>query len=295
MGQPRQPTGGNPLTAGALVADRWELLAPLSQNGRSEVWRGLDHRLQRAVALKVVAGDFLEDADALRSFERQLELLGGVEDPHVMRILDAVDDDGRLVLICELIDGIPLDEVLGQRGPLPATAVAALGVQLAQGLGAMHRQELVHRDVQPSNVVITRNGVVKLVGVGAVKWAFAESTITDRATLLADASYLAPEQLGGAVVDPRIDVYATGLVLWEALSGRRPPELWADEAAEDAEHLLERPSSFRPDVPTLLDDIVWRATAVDPAQRFPDGRELAEALRDVAPARPTDITRELHP
>lgn len=294
MGDAQDPSGGA-LAAGDLIAGRWELLAPVSQGRRSEVWRGFDRRLERPVALKFVRGEFLDDPKALRSFERQLELLGGVEDPHVMRILDAVQDDGRLILICELIDGIHLDEVMASRNPLTTTAVAALGVQLAQGLAAMHRQALVHRDVQPHNVVVTPSGIVKLVGVGAIKWAFAESTITDRASLLADATYLAPEQLSGSGIDPRIDVYATGLVLWEALTGRPPPELWADEAPDENDHLLARPSTFRSDVPSQLDDAIWTATAVDPAERFPGADALAEVLAELAPARPSDATRELHP
>lgn len=293
MSDHQDPGVAEGLVPGALVADRWELREPLSRGLRSQVWRSLDRRLQRDVALKVVRGEFMNDRKALRSFERQLELLGGVEDPHVMRIFDAVTDEGRLMLICELVEGIHLDEVLLRRGPLTATQVTAIGVQLAQGLGTMHRQSLVHRDVQPHNLVITSNGLVKLVGVGAVKWAFAESTITDRASLLTDAAYLAPEQLSGGSIDAAIDVYAAGLVLWQASVGRRPPELWTEDDPTGPDHLVERASAFRPDIPQYLDEVIWRATSIDPAARFGDGDELAATLADIAPARPTDVTREL--
>lgn len=291
----QEPRGPGVLAPGVLVADRWELQQPLAQGLRSEVWRSLDRRLQRTVAVKVIRGEFLGDERALRSFERQLELLGGVEDPHVMRIFDAVSDDGRMLLICELVEGVHLDRVLERRGPLTATEVAALGVQIAQGLATMHRRSLVHRDVQPQNVVVTSNGLVKLVGVGAVKWAFAESTITDRASLLVDAAYLAPEQLNGGGVDPRVDVYAAGIVLWETLTGRRPPELWTEDDPLEADHLLERASTLRPDIPAGLDEAVWQATAVDPDARFQSAEELAAALADLAPARPSEVTRRLNP
>lgn len=294
MGEVQDPQGAAVLAPGALVAGRWVLEEPLSQGVRSEVWRSLDRRLERTVAVKVVRGEFMGDRDARRSFERQLELLGGVEDPHVMRIFDAVSEDGRLVLICELIEGVHLDDVLERRGSLSTAEVASIGVQLAQGLGTMHGQSLVHRDVHPHNVVITSSGFVKLVGVGAVKWAFAESTLTDRASLLTDAAYLAPEQLSEGALAPRVDVYSLGVILWEALTGHQPPELWTEDDPLSSGHLLERPSQFRPDVPARLDDAIWRATAVDPAERFQDARELAEFLAEVAPPRPTDVTRDLH-
>lgn len=282
------------LVPGLLVADRWELQEPLAQGRRSEVWRCLDRRLERTVAIKVIRSDFVDDPDALRSFERQLGLLGGVEDPHVMRIFDAVKDHGRLLLICELIEGRDLAAVLEHRVALGLREVAALGIQLAQGLGTMHRRSLVHRDVRPENVVVMSTGVIKLVGVGDVKWALTDSTVTDRASLLAEAAYLAPEQLFDAGVDPRIDIYAAGVVLWQALTGERPPELWLDEDPLAAEHLLKRPSSLRPEVPELLDEVVWRATSVDPAARFSDGNEMADALAGVAPDRPTEVTRALY-
>lgn len=294
MGEVQDPQGAAVLARGSLVADRWELQEPLSQGTRSEVWRSLDRRLERTVAVKVVRGEFLGDRDARRSFERQLELLGGVEDPHVMRIFDAVNEDGRLVLICELIQGVHLDDILERRGPITTAEVAAIGVQLAQGLGTMHERSLVHRDVHPHNVVVTSSGFVKLVGVGAVKWAFSESTLTDRASLLADAAYLAPEQLSEGALEPTVDVYSTGVILWEALTGRRAPELWTEDDPLSSGHLLERPSHFRSDVPAVLDDAVWRATAVDPAERFPNARELADCLAAVAPPRPTDVTRQLY-
>lgn len=282
--------GREALSPGAVFADRWELEEPLAQGRRSEVWRSLDRRLERTVALKVIRSQFMQDRAAVRGFERQLRLLGGVEDPHVMRIFDAVLQESRLILICELIDGVHLDDVLERRGPLDGAQVAAIGVQLARGLAAMHVRGLVHRDVQPHNVMIGKDGLVKLVGVGAVKWALSDSTITDRASLLAEAAYLAPEQLTASDVDPRSDVYSAGVVLWEALTGQQPAELWTEENPLEGGHVLDRVSSVVRGVPAALDEIVWRATSVDPEARFLDAGELVTALDELAPARPSEAT-----
>lgn len=289
----QREVGREVLSPGAVIADRWELEEPVSHGHRSEVWRCLDRRLERTVALKLIRAEYIQDRSALRSFERQLRLLGGVEDPHVMRIFDAVVHGGRLILICELIDGIHLDHSIERRGALTADEVTALGVQLARGLAAMHVRGLVHRDVRPHNVMIGRDGGVKLVGVGAVKWALTDSTITDRASLLAEAAYLAPEQLAAGSIDPRVDVYAAGIVLWEALAGRRPEEILTGEDPLGDHHLVDRPSSVVRRVPAALDDLIWRATAVDPGERFADARELAGALEALAPARPTVVTSGL--
>jgi eukaryotic-like serine/threonine-protein kinase len=269
---------------GRVLAERYELRDRVGQGGAGTVWRGHDRALDRAVAVKLLHADLAEDPDAGARFRTEATAAAKLTHPNAVLVYDLGRDGDDDYLVMELVEGVNLGDVL-RDGPLPGGLAAHVGAQVASALGTAHQAGIVHRDVKPGNVLLTGDGVAKLADFGIAR---ALGAVTARLTrtgmVLGTARYLAPEQLRDDPIDARADVYALGLVLHEALSGR--PPFGEGNAVEVAARRLTTSLPPLTDLadgvpPGMIEVIEW-ATRVDPRERPGDGTELASALRRFA-------------
>ena len=268
---------------GALLDGRYRVEARIATGGMSTVYRGLDVRLDRPVALKVMDARYAGDREFLTRFQREARAIARLKSPGLVAIYDQGNDTAHPFLVMELVTGGTLRELLRERGPMPPHAVVAVLAPVLSGLGAAHRAGLVHRDVKPENVLISVDGEVKLADFGLVR-ATTEAGITSTSVILGTAAYLSPEQVLGEETGPRSDVYAVGIMAFELLTGTTPFK--GDSAIVIAHQHLDRdvppPGSLIDGVPPEFDDFIARATAREPEARFSDAGAMGAELGAIA-------------
>lgn len=266
--------------ASRILGDRYELQRRLGSGGAGTVWRALDHTLGRAVAIKLLHADLADDPAVEARFRTEATAAAQLTHPNAVQVYDVGRDDHDDYLVMELVEG-PSLAVLLRDGRLPPGTAAAVGSRVASALGAAHEAGIVHRDVKPANVLLSADGRIKLADFGIARvLGEASARLTRAGTLLGTARYLAPEQLGDDPVDARADVYALGLVLYEALTGQQPfgDGSPVEVATRRLTTSLPPIRELAPEVPVELQDVVERATRREPDERPDDGRELASAL-----------------
>jgi serine/threonine protein kinase, bacterial len=266
-----------------LLDGRYLVGSRIASGGTSTVYRGLDTRLDRPVALKVMDSRYAGDDQFLTRFQREARAVARLKDPGLVAVYDQGLDARHPFLVMELIEGGTLRELLTERGPMPPYAVAAVLRPVLGGLAAAHRAGLVHRDVKPENVLISDEGEVKIADFGLVR-AVAAAGITSTSVILGTAAYLSPEQVRDGDASPRSDVYSAGILTYELLTGRTP--FTGDSALSLAYQRLDTdvppPGAAIDGVPTQFDEFVQRATARDPGGRYTDAIEMRADLDAIA-------------
>ncbi|HEY7051982.1 MAG TPA: protein kinase [Mycobacterium sp.] len=268
---------------GKILDGRYRVDALIATGGMSSVYRGVDTRLDRPVAIKVMDSRYAGDQQFLTRFQREARAVAKLKDPGLVAVYDQGLDGTHPFLVMELIDGGTLRELLRERGPMPPHAVAAVLRPVLGGLAVAHRSGLVHRDVKPENVLISDGGDVKIVDFGLVR-ALAEAKITSDSVILGTAAYLSPEQVRTGDASPRSDVYACGIMAYELLTGVTPfsGDSPLAVAYQRMDNDVPAPSDVIRGVPRQFDMLVQRATARDPAARFADAGEMGAQLDSVA-------------
>ncbi|MBO0854067.1 MAG: PASTA domain-containing protein [Nocardia sp.] len=266
-----------------MLDGRYRIDAPIARGGMSMVFRGVDTRLDRPVAIKVMDPKFSGDPQFLTRFELEARSVAKLKDPSLVSVYDQGVDGGSPFLIMELVEGGTLRELLRERGPMPPHAVRAVAEPVLRALGAAHASGLVHRDVKPENVLISDSGEVKIADFGLVR-AVAGSNLTSSSVILGTAAYLSPEQVSAGNSDSRSDVYAVGVLIFEMLTGRTPfiGDTPLSIAYQRMENDVPAPSELIDGVPAQFDELVTRATAREPAHRFADATAMATELHRVA-------------
>ena len=268
---------------GALLDGRYRVEDKIATGGMSTVYRGLDVRLDRPVALKVMDARYANDSQFLTRFQREARAVARLKDPGLVAVYDQGLDAAHPFLVMELVEGGTLRELLRERGPMPPHAAAAVLRPVLGGLAVAHRAGLVHRDIKPENVLISDDGEVKLADFGLVR-AIAEASITSTSVILGTAAYLSPEQVSSGAADPRSDVYAVGILAYELVTGATP--FSGDNPLAVAylriDHDVPLPSSAISGVPPQFDELVARATARNPDDRYADAGQMAEDLDAIA-------------
>jgi serine/threonine protein kinase, bacterial len=266
-----------------LLDGRYLVQAKIASGGTSTVYRGLDTRLDRPVALKVMDSRYAGDEQFLTRFQLEARTVARLKNPGLVAVYDQGLDARHPFLVMELIEGGTLRELLSERGPMPPHAVAAVLRPVLGGLAAAHLAGLVHRDVKPENVLISDDGDVKIADFGLVR-AVAAAGITSASVILGTAAYLSPEQVRNGSSSPRSDVYSVGILTYELLTGRTP--FTGDSALSIAYQRLDtdvpRASAAIDGVPPQFDELVARATARDPADRYADAIEMAADIDAIA-------------
>jgi eukaryotic-like serine/threonine-protein kinase len=289
------------LTPGTKLGP-YEIIAPLGAGGMGEVYRAKDARLGRDVAIKILPDSFAAEGDRLRRFEQEARAVATLNHPNILAVFDVGQNNGSPFLVSELLDGESLRATI-ERSSLPQRKTIEYGVQIAHGLAAAHEKGIVHRDLKPENIFVTKDGRLKILDFGLAKLAQKTGTGSEEATLTSDhtavgvvlgtASYMAPEQVRGATVDARTDIFAFGAVLYEMLSGVRA--FRRDTTAETMTAVLkddppELSSPMRNVSPTL-ERIVRRCLEKNPEQRFQSARDLSFALSALSGTESSGIAR----
>ncbi|HEY8427422.1 MAG TPA: serine/threonine-protein kinase [Sandaracinaceae bacterium] len=280
----RAPFDPATLPPGTIVAGKYELGPPIGHGQHSVVYSAVHRLLQRKAAVKVVAAT---DAIGQKRFAREARLAGSLEHPNVVEVYEVGRlDDGRPFLAMEYLEGETLEQRLRRRGTLDVAEAMELGQALLAGLAVAHEQRIVHRDLRPPNIFFAQvrgEEMLKILDFGISRYFgdASESTLTAPGTLVGGMHYLAPEQLyENGVIDHRTDLYATGVLLYQVLTGKLPfggtgPELLVDIA----EKTPDPPSRHRPGLPADVDRVVMTALAKRPDDRFQDAESMSEALR----------------
>ena len=281
-----------------VLAERYELGERLGVGGMSTVVRAFDRRLERPVAVKLLAEHLADDRQFVARFRREALAAARLVHPNVVQVFDFGLDErsGRHYIVMELIRGRSGAEILRDEGILPVPDALSMVSQACRGLHYAHRNGVVHRDVKPGNLLRAEDGVVKLADFGIAKAATEESAITQVGSVIGTAAYLAPEQAAGERVGPPADIYALGVVAYQFLSGRLPYEAQSlTELAIKQQREVPAPlDELNPEVTPQLAGAVERALALDPRDRYADAESFREALTDGARGvGPTDVTRAL--
>jgi serine/threonine protein kinase len=266
----------------------YQIVAAIGAGGMGEVYRAMDAKLGRDVALKVLPADMARDPQRLMRFQREARAVAALNHPHIVTIFSVEEADGLHFLTMELIDGQPLDRLIPDGG-FPVERIVDIATALAGALAAAHEKGIVHRDLKPANVMLTSDGRVKVLDFGLAKETQREHSgdttlATEAGVVMGTPSYMSPEQVAGEVLDCRTDIFSLGIILYEMATGRRPFE--GRTSAELAVAILrESPraiSDVRADLPADLSRLVRRCLEKDPHRRVQTARDVSNELRDLA-------------
>lgn len=262
-----------------MLSGRYRLNRVIASGGMATVWEGTDQLLARRVAIKVLHLHLAQDQSFVRRFRGEAIAAARLAHPSIVSVYDTVVDGGLNAIIMELVSGTTLRADLDEHGPLQLHAVLAIGVQVADALGAAHAAGLVHRDVKPANILLSADGRVLVADFGIAK-AAQGADMTEAGSMVGTAKYLAPEQVQAGPIDGRTDLYALGVVLYESLTGVAPFVAETDIATALAR--LHRdpvpPRELRPDIPVLVQQVVLRAMSLHPGRRYTDAACMRRSL-----------------
>ncbi|MGL5851031.1 MAG: protein kinase domain-containing protein, partial [Phycicoccus sp.] len=266
---------------GRTLDGRYRVLRRLADGGMATVYLGVDERLGRDVALKVMRPHLVHDESFVTRFRREARSAASLSHPNVVAVYDQGEDDGQVFLAMEYVSGKTLREVLTDEGPLSPRAALDVLDALLLALGEAHRKGLIHRDVKPENVILSENGTVKVADFGLARAVSSQTVTSSSGMLLGTVAYLSPEQVERGVADARSDVYAAGLVLFEMLTGTKAftGDTPIHVAYQHVHGGVPAPSSRVPSLPTELDDLVAESTSRDPDERPTDAGAFLELVR----------------
>ena len=263
---------------GTIFAGRYRLERKLGGGGMADVWLAEDQELGRKVAIKMLHDRYANDTQFVERFRREATHAAGLSHPNVVSIFDRGEAGGSYFIVMEYVEGRTLKELIVTRGPCPVPVAISYVRQVLAALRYAHRNGIVHRDIKPHNVLVDHEGRVKVADFGIAR--AGSSQMTEAGSIIGTAQYLSPEQARGAPVDESSDLYSTGILLFELLTGKVPftGETPVEIAMKHLSQVPPAPSSIRSEIPHDLDLVVLRALAKEPADRYRSAKEMDRDL-----------------
>ena len=270
--------GENMIKIGMLIADRYEVLEKVGTGGMSDVYKAKDHRLNRMVAVKVLKQEFSENATFVSKFRAEAQAAAGLMHPNIVNVYDVGEEKASYYIIMELVNGITLKKYIEKKERLAPREAVTIAIQVSMGLAAAHRGHIIHRDIKPQNIIISKEGKVKVTDFGIAK-ASTSNTITSN--VMGSVHYTSPEQARGGYSDEKSDVYSLGVTLFEMLTGTVPYEgdTTVAIALKHIQDPFPDPAVLVPDLPFSVRQIVLKCCEKSPDRRYQTMDELAADLR----------------
>ena len=268
------------LSKGQKINDRYEIIKTIGEGGMANVYLAYDTILDRKVAIKVLRGDLSNDEKFIRRFKREALSVSNLSHPNIVEVYDVGEEDGNYYIVMEYIEGKTLKQLLQKRGALTLNEVIDIMTQLTDGLAHAHEAYIIHRDIKPQNIMIEDNGLVKITDFG-IAMALNSTQLTQTNSVMGSVHYLPPEQANGKGSTVKSDIYSLGILMYELLTGSVPFK--GDTAVEIAlKHMKEKIPSIRkqnPTIPQSVENIVLKATAKNPKNRYDNVRDMYKDLQ----------------
>ncbi len=265
---------------GQKISDRYQLIKNIGEGGMANVYLAYDTILDRNVAVKILRGDLANDEKFVRRFQREALAASSLSNPNIVEVYDVGEDNGEYYIVMEYIEGKHLKQLLKKRGKLTVTEAVDIVLQITDGLSVAHDSYIIHRDIKPQNIMILENGLVKITDFG-IAMAMNSTQLTQTNSVMGSVHYLPPEQASGKGATLQSDIYSIGILFYELLTGKLPFK--GENAVEIAlKHLKEPLPSIRdevPNIPQSVENIIIKATAKNPKNRYSDAREMHEDLK----------------
>jgi eukaryotic-like serine/threonine-protein kinase len=275
-----------------VLGNRYQLQEPIGRGNLATIYRGWDTHMERVVAVKVLREIYITDPKFVRRFQKEAEVMYSLQHPNIVQVYDYGQTDGKYFIVMELIDGTDLRRYLHSRGILDTENTVKIAYNVSLGLGYAHHRDIVHRNVNPRNILLGHDGSIKVTDFSlASVYGMSREELSTTGMSLNIVSYYSPEQAQGEIVTPAADVYCLGSVMYQMLT-LHPPFDGDNAVAVAMQHIQDvptHPSQLNPNIPPVLEEIILRCLEKLPEMRFRDGSELARALELYNVKQPSDI------
>ncbi len=270
------------MTTGTLIGNRYEIVETIGKGGMAIVFKAKCLVLNRYVALKVLRPEFREDKEFLARFKAEAQSAGSLSHPNIVSIYDVVQEEDLDYIVMEYVEGVTLKQYIEAKGVIPWREAVDYAGQICSGLDHAHKKGIIHKDIKPHNILITREGTLKITDFGIAK-VMSSSTITTGNATMGSVHYFSPEQARGGYMDYKTDIYSLGVVLYEMVTGKLP--FLGDSAIAIAMQHIERdaeaPSAINPDIPKSLENVIGRAMRKEQSLRYDSVAQLMVDLKKV--------------
>ena len=267
------------LSKGQKINDRYEIIKSIGEGGMANVYLAKDTILERKVAIKVLRGDLENDEKFIRRFQREARSVSDLSHPNIVEVYDVGEEEGQHYIVMEYIDGRTLKQLIQKRGALTVPEVIDIMTQLTDGLATAHEAYIIHRDIKAQNIMILDNGLIKINDFG-IAMTLNATQLTQTNSVMGSVHYLPPEQAGGQTATTKSDIYSSGILMYELLTGTLPFK--GDNAVEIAlKQMKEKLPSIRkqnPLIPQSIENIVLKATAKNPKNRYDNIKDMHDDL-----------------
>ena len=263
---------------GIVLSGRYDVISKLGAGGMADVYKGRDRMLNRYVAIKVLKKEYREDEEFLQKFRSEAQAAAGLLNPNIVNVYDVGSDRGLYYMVMELVEGITLKEYIQKKGRLSTREVISIAIQMCTGIEAAHAHNIIHRDIKPQNIIISKEGKVKVTDFGIAK---AADSHTVSSNAMGSVHYVSPEQARGGFCDAKSDIYSAGITMYEMVTGRVPfdGDSTVSVAMKHLQEMITPPSRYAPDISQALEKIILKCTQKSADRRYADVSLLIQDLK----------------